>query len=340
MARIMTDYFGSKYQINVFSMRRVERSENILVSSDARIHYGSDNNLVLFYKIFKYFRSNRHNGIFHLLNAGPIILLLCRMAGIRRIIYHIHGTVYFKTTFQNLFGRGLWKIALNRYVRVIANSEYSKLVFIEKISDKCLVEVIYNPVKSPGKSISNALKKESDELSICYMGRLSREKNLFAWLDAAREISLHYSNCSFHLYGYGPEEEDLKRYSESLGIAGKVHFEGYVEDIDKEYKKHKLLLFLSGKESFGNVVVESILAGVPVLVSAIPSMLEICRGFPEFIVEMDNKYRESIIQKINRMEELEEAAEIARVVFIKRFSEKGFLERMSDIYLNYSNGPY
>ncbi len=136
------------------------------------------------------------------------------------------------------------------------------------------------------------------------------------------------------MYGTGPLEDELKHWIESYGpdIQEKINVKGYVENIENVYKNADLLLFLSAYESFGNVAVESILCGTPVVSFNIPSMKEIFKEYPEFLIENNEGFKESIFNKIRDIQELKRVATLASDNFSERFNTKIHVSKLGSIY--------
>lgn len=292
--------------------------------------YGSLNNRKLYRYFYNYTRKNR-NSVFHVFNAGPAILFILKLAGCRHIIYHIHGTVYWKKPHLKSPTKLLWKMALSKRIKIIANSGFSRKVFQDKISAKYPVEVIYNPFPTDKYSSGNKEINKRD-LSVFYVGRLVDGKNLFLWIDIAKKINEYDDKITFHFYGKGKLEDELKAYVDQLGLKQNFNFHGYVEKIEEVYSKHDLLLFLSEYESFGNVVVESILSGTPVVAKPIPSIKEIFNDFPEFLLNEGNDYAEQVIQRLKRLEQLEQLSIKAKEDFANRFSMENHMKLFKTLY--------
>lgn len=320
------------YDYRIFILRPLSsRIEMFNSSFFSEKKYGNQSNLKLYPELFKYARKNR-DSVFHVLNAGPVILFILKMAGCTRILYHIHGTVYWKKNYKKVPTRLLWKVALSNNVKIIANSKHSKAVFQENINNNYPIEVVYNPFETPNdEGLNNAHK----DLSVYYVGRLVNGKNLYLWLDIALKLIRKFSNISFHLYGIGNLEETLKGYAIKLGIEDKVIFHGFVKEIETIYKKHDLLMFLSEYESFGNVVVESILYETPVIAKPIPSIKEIFTDFPEFLLTENKDYTEQVADRLENLTELKTKAKIAKESFTNQFSLGNHLDRFTELYEQY-----
>jgi len=72
------------------------------------------------------------------------------------------------------------------------------------------------------------------------------------------------------LFGEGPLEQDLRAFAAELGIADRVLFAGYVNDPAACYAAADLFVLSSTSEGFGNVLIEAMAAGVPVVSTDAP----------------------------------------------------------------------
>lgn len=318
-----------QYNFNIFSLRPIPDKEFFFGKTGINVEFGSQNNLIVYCKLIKFTFKHGKSELYHLFNTGPYVLFILKTIGVKSIIYHIHGTIYWKTIYQKVLRKPFWFMGLNRTTRIIANSEYSKKKFHEKISHRVPIDVIYNPFDPP--SVQNQLKT-NNELSICYSGRLSPEKNLFTWLEVAQTICDRIPTVTFHIYGEGILHSELEKTADLLGINEKVIFHGFVENIEDMYSKHDILMLLSKHESFGNVVIESILAGTPVIAAAIPSMREIFQNYPEFLVNPDKDLSINIIRKLENLQELKLLAEKAKLDFTKKYSLENHLSDLGSVY--------
>ncbi len=326
-----------EYEYNIFVLR--PRDSKIEMFPEKYFHekqYGDTKNRKLYSKLFKYARKNK-DSIFHVLNAGPIILSILKMAGCENIIYHIHGTIYWKKKYLKIPTKILWKVALSNRIKIIANSEYSKEMFLQRANKKYAIKVIYNPFEIVEKKEFHDIvdKKTGTNLSVFYVGRMVNGKNLFLWLDIAKKLSEKFNDISFHFYGKGNLEKQLKEYVIRLDFGDKVNFHGFLKDIETAYRRHDLLMFLSEYESFGNVVVESILQGTPVIAKPIPSIREIFYDYPEFLLDDNRDYSDQIIEKLKNIDVLKNEAVKARKNFINRFSIQNHLRKIAELYEQY-----
>lgn len=116
-----------------------------------------------------------------------------------------------------------------------------------------------------------------NEKIILYVGRLVYEKGIQHLIAAMPKILSNYHDAKLVIAGKGGMIDDLKAETSSLGLDNKVYFTGYMDSkkVQKMYKCADVAVFPSTYEPFGIVALESMLAGVPTVVSDVGGLDEI-----------------------------------------------------------------
>lgn len=135
------------------------------------------------------------------------------------------------------------------------------------------IAVIHNPLPPPGRRLGEqdwrAALETADGPVIATAGRLVPVKDHRTLLHAFA-LLLKRRPARLVLFGEGPLEGELKAEAGRLGIADRVFFPGYVNDPAACYEGADLFVLTSRTEGFGNVLVEAMAAGVPVVSTDAP----------------------------------------------------------------------
>jgi glycosyltransferase involved in cell wall biosynthesis len=101
---------------------------------------------------------------------------------------------------------------------------------------------------------------------LLHVGRLGKEKSVDMVIRALAEIR-KVSDAHLALVGMGPEQGELERLAQQLGVAEHITFVGPVayEKIGGYYRMAELFLFASETETQGLVIWEAQAVGVPVV---------------------------------------------------------------------------
>lgn len=298
METYITHYTNRLYgqrDLFIFSLRPTGNGLNDRLND----HYdqGSHNNRECYTRFFRYARKHRHD-LFHLMNSGPIVLLLLLLAGVRNPVYHIHGTKYWKTWKDKLYLKMAWRLVSLFRVRYVANSRYSAGIF-ERDALPVPPKVVYN-----GFELSRFLEKRwlrANPRRMGYVGRLDPGKNVHLVIRLFEEVAAERPELELHIAGIGSLDAALKQQARHSPFADRITFYGWLDDIAGFYQSMDLFVFLSAYESFGNVVAEALLTGLPILTSDIPVFEEIhggerafCLGNPENYPQIRDNFRRAL----------------------------------------------
>jgi len=320
------------YSFSSFIIRNSSQCEiDIYDGITTPVSKGSNNNCMALIKLIIYARKNKDD-IFHVFNIGPLFLLALRIAGVKKLVYSIHGTIYWNSNKQKKVFKTIWKWAIRKEYLFTCNSNFSGMVFKRDVYQVEDIQLLYNPFDLRQFIPKTDKKRAAVPREIVYVGRLASGKNLVKWIDVADLLKTHFDSVIFNIFGHGPEENLLKSYIRSKHLENRIFLKGQVDAPEKIYREADVLLFLSKYESFGNVIVESILCGTPVIAGAIPAMREIFKDFPEFLVEMDENLGKNVLQKLKDLEKLNRLALSAREQFIERFGDELHYKKLRAIY--------
>lgn len=122
---------------------------------------------------------------------------------------------------------------------------------------------LFNPLRRNG--CLGKYGVEPGTVTLLYVGRISKEKNLDLLVRAYKKLSRTTGNLSLVVVGDGPYTDEMR---ESLRGTKNV-FTGYIEGeaLASVYASADLFVFPSTTDTFGNVVLEAQASGIPVVVT-------------------------------------------------------------------------
>jgi glycosyltransferase involved in cell wall biosynthesis len=192
---------------------------------------------------------------------------------------------------------------LEKFDEIIAVSnfileEYQKYINLDR-----QIKVVYNPVD---KNNILALSKEeipdlknNGKFRICYVGRLSEEKQVEMLVDSVILLQNIYKNVELIIVGDGHKYSEIFDKINNANAQNYIKLLGYKENPYPYIRNSSLVVCCSKTESFCLVVAESIVLGVPVLSTKCGGPQEILEN-GKYGVLVENNF-ESLYQGIERM---------------------------------------
>ncbi|MDX2033863.1 MAG: glycosyltransferase family 4 protein [Blastocatellia bacterium] len=130
-----------------------------------------------------------------------------------------------------------------------------------------------------GQKIRRDLGIAKETFVVGIVGQIHPRKGQLALIEAFAAAELNAS--ALMIVGAplfaddAPYLDKLKRRTDELGIADRVHFTGSREDVSAVMQSLDLLVLNSRRESFGLVILEAMACGVPVAAAAVDGVVEI-----------------------------------------------------------------
>ena len=124
--------------------------------------------------------------------------------------------------------------------------------------------VIPNPVWKPKNE--ELFKGERTENSILTFGRLDNfQKRYDVMIDAFDKFHEKHPEYVLKIYGYGPDEDQIKAWIEEHGLTESILMCGFSKDPVGDGKDCKFFLITSDFEGISNALLEAMAAGMPVV---------------------------------------------------------------------------
>ncbi|MFC4557933.1 glycosyltransferase family 4 protein [Virgibacillus kekensis] len=226
---------------------------------------------------------------------------------------------------------------IGKYDYVIRQTA-SEINVVKKYNNR----ILYLPNAFDDSNFHYAEKRaDNEKITILSIGYLRNTKNYKLSLEVVKNIMNKGYDVNYNIIGSGPELKTLRKYAKKVGMDNIVTFHGYQnkEDIQKFFKNSDLLLNTSYFESFGNVFLEALKTGTPIVTCA--------KGGPEYIFKWASnnmylgehtetnieKISEAVIKVVKVKQGIIDMRKVSQIVS-HRFSSERFLNDLIDIGKN------
>lgn len=130
--------------------------------------------------------------------------------------------------------------------------------------------IIYNPVFEYLPSQKKDPGNWHNPLRLVTAGRIEEEKRQDILIKTIKTLKSRGLDSELHIYGEGSKKHDLEICAEKERVSEKIFFEGFSNEILSKFRDYDIFLLSSEFESFGNVVVEAMGVGIPIIVFNCP----------------------------------------------------------------------
>ncbi len=177
------------------------------------------------------------------------------------------------------------RLVLHLAEQVVCLSENQAQRLMERRRIASRIHIVPNAIDLPDYSSEQIAKarRQVRELFglpfdcplIASAGRLSPEKGVTVFLDAAAQLLGRYPKARFLVFGEGALCGDLKLKSKRLGLGDHLFFAGFVPRLREFLPGLDVLVNPSFSEEIPNIVLEAMAAKIPVVATAVGGVPEI-----------------------------------------------------------------
>lgn len=204
----------------------------------------------------------------------PHWVLAARLAGVPAVC-HVHEA---EESSPRIVRRLLTVPCLLTH-RIIANSAATKKFLTGSWGALApRTTVIFNGLDFPPETSRGA--RRGSRRRVCFVGRLSPRKGPDLAITAVAELVHQGHDVELELIGsafrgYAWYEKDLHSLAHRLEVSDRVQFSGFRASVWGAYERADVVVVPSRIEPFGNVAVEALAMGAPLVVTAVGGLPEI-----------------------------------------------------------------
>ncbi|WP_242928864.1 glycosyltransferase [Pontibacter vulgaris] len=293
---LIEEYASRGILVDVFLVKREGEFLNQL-PSNVRLFEGNGRALNSIFKFIKYIKKEKPDAVVSAREYLNIINILgCTLSFSKtKAVVSLHtdltaenketdGKTLYKSDLFITLARILYKLP----TKVIAVSERVADDFSWRMNiTRNKIKVIYNPVYKPTfsdfipSSLNPAVVSCLTKRFIVAVGRLTQAKDFANLINAFKLVSQN-QDVSLLILGEGQLRKELEALIKRLSLEKSVFLLGYIESPSYFIKRASVLVVSSKYEGFGNVIVEALGVGTPIVSTN-------CPGGPSEILE-NGKY--------------------------------------------------
>lgn len=324
--------FGQEQELFAYSIRKP--THDIFAGLQIKTAIGEDSNWRCYWKYYQYCRKYKDH-VFHFHNAGPIITFLTLLAGVKNPIYHIHGTIYWQSDFQKKYLKFFWRMVSWFRVNYVAVSRHAAQIFTREVLPE-KPSIIYNGIQTTPFLAKSHRRVQLRRIG--FAGRLYEGKNVDLVIRLFEEVANTYPDLELLIAGDGTLRAALEQQAAQTAYVDRIKFLGFIQDMPSFYASLDAFIFLSAYESFGNVLAEALLTGLPVLTSDVPVFREIYGEEKAFILGDFRDYETILANFKDRLANYSSLAAKGHAMIEtiqKKFSIEKHLSQVKEVYEHY-----
>ena len=271
----------------------------------------------------RFARAVRHHGpdVIHQHFGGRAVRWVARRASGVPLIMHLHGRVR-ETEPDKLIPMHLADVAA-----VIANSS-ATAACVRGIEP----QVIYPAVPLPERTADVWC---DSELIVGTASRLVPLKGIRYLVRAVARLSARFPKLRLEVAGSGPDEVTLRDLAAQLGVADRVRFLGWCDDLATVMRGWQIYVQPSIEEALGAGILHAMAAGLPVIATRVGGIPEaVADGMSGFLVAPSDAdaLADKLAFLIQSPELRRQMGSAGRKLIIEHFSEAGAAARIMSLY--------
>lgn len=283
----------------------------------------------------------------HTSKGGFVGRLAAQLAGTPVIVHTAHGFAFHEASpaATRLFYSGLEWIATHWCDRIVSVSEFHRDWAIQLgICTSPKIMAIPNGVTEAARNrrvrlaeLRSQLGAQPGELLILSISRLAADKGIDHLIEAVALLPPTAGHVRGVIAGDGPESETLKRLANTLGVADRVTFTGFREDVGDLLAACDIVTVPSLREGLSMALLEAMAASKPIIATSIGSQREVAsRGEMALLVPPANTQalRNAIERLTGNPALMARLGANARAVYESSYTENRMLDAYRRLYVD------
>ncbi len=307
--------------------------------------------LLAFWQLYRLFRKHRFDVVHsHSSKTGVIGRVAAKLAGVPMVTHTVHGFAFpaANSRLERWVFLAMEWLGTKCSDKIICLHEADQQIAKNKLgASDTQLEVLANGVDtikySPTPAASKLAMREQLGLPkgavvVGMVGRLWRQKNPQAFVDAAINLLNDGVNAHFVLVGDGELRDELQTLVNDAGVTNQIHFLGWRNDTPQILQALDIFVLPSLWEGMPLAILEAQATGLPCVVSNIQGnntlIVSDVNGYL-FDLNKPEQFTKSIHDLINNKSLRGKLGMNNRETILKNFDIEKRVKKISEIYMSY-----
>lgn len=212
------------------------------------------------------------------LSMASVCLRIAKAAGKPCYLRSIGGSLdNYYMGLRPLFRR-LFRSTLNQVDGLIIETELNHQYFAQMLGDKVYYVPAYRPLSENEQAAPAPVDQRSGPLRAAYVGHIREEKGIFVLLESLRTLNGTSVTCDFYGPIYGAASQ---RFQQELAQTPNAAYRGVLnpDQVVSTLRQYDVMVFPTHYPGEGHpgVVVEAMIAGIPVITTRFRSIPELIK---------------------------------------------------------------
>lgn len=150
---------------------------------------------------------------------------------------------------------------------VVVINEYTQQMLLERNIPAEKIHVIPPGIDVDAFEYTPFAEKNTERFEILTVSYLVKRKGIHFMLQAMPKLISKHPHIHLRIIGDGPQKQALEDLAEQLGVEDYVSFEGFIPntEVASYYQKAHVFVSMSQSESWGQMYLEAMATGLPVI---------------------------------------------------------------------------
>lgn len=291
-----------------------------------------------FFKLIKIFRNYKFD-IVHTHSSKPGFLgrIAAKLSGIPKIVHTVHGFPfhYAQAKPVRIFYQLLEKMVSAFCDKIVfVNNTERELAIKKRIVKDNKAITIFNGIELKEDMPISNFKKNDEVFIIGSVLRFEKIKNIIQTINAAINVCQKNKKIIFYFIGEGTLLNKCKQMVSTAGLADKIIFPGWQNNIKEWLSKFDVYLLYSIAEGLSISILEAMSMKLPIVASDVKGNDELVSKENGILVPINDIDRLSavLLSLLDKKEELKRWGNNSYKIVKRKFSYADFIRKYNEIY--------